>query len=961
MTGTAGFAGTLFGNDDVTVAGVVMAVLIGVCTGAPVALMERTIRATIGERASRSSTRIGPRLPTARELLAAPPPESLSTFRGRSPEIRALMDLHGQERRSRERDPQQAAGPVLLRIHGQPGVGKTVLAQELARHLAPEYPDGVISANFGTAGDSRPPAEILKELLLQLGLQESDMPADTTDRAGFLRSVTVGKRILFIFDAARHHDQVLQVLPTEPGCAVVVTSRRDLGPGLNISSSSAPPLEVPSLEDALEILAAVTRTGWETQAEQAIEVVELCGRLPLAIRSAAERVALDGTDLRHVVDLLRPPKTRLGWLEQGGHGVRERLLSEYQRLVPSQQRALCLLTLVESPTFVPWVLRPLLDVRPDEAENIMASLGAAQLLENAKHDQATGVARYGFNPLVRLFAKAMLSEHAVSIAAARNRLEDAYLELVDDVLTEFDEGYVSTRTRHWISANSRAPGRVAALPDFGVRAEYHNLVRLVSAAREQGEAGMSWRIAARLQGCVPERAALRQNLDAFDSAVAAARTDNSALGEVDVCLAKGAFLVALERYSEAIEILTEAGTHAEEVQKAAGTQTGQPDGQAREAAVRRVAAAAVRRARIQRKIAEAYLQMGAYREASVALESAAELAERAASGEEEQLVALLRAETHRVTSPHPTSADILEGRLHDPVYFRAHLGLSEAARRREHWRTSEEHLLTAEQHSSGDARRTAAVCYRLARLYIERWRHEAGDLGVPLPSTPGTNDTAPDPSRTALADLPKMAVRRAAEAAVAFARMGNDIGLARARCQEVRALIIAGHLGEAERLSQDVWQSVMMLDASAGPAWSALLARFARSSGELLLHRGDIGAAWRTLVRAAKLYATNDDWACHAEIWRLLRIVECRYPFPESTALVGLDQTLEDAVTATVRPTLWSGERAPLSSLVPLARDGRTESRSQARAEPSAGEPAVDRTGSPASEGDPWSRRTIAG
>lgn len=899
MTGGTAAAGMLVGSDDVTVAGIAMAVLIGVCTGTPVVLVDGMIRA-IAERTPRSPTRIGVvRLPAARELLAAPPPESLSTFRGRSPELRALIDLHEEERRSREHGPQQAAGPVLLRIHGQPGVGKTVLAQELARHLAPEYPDGVVSANFGTAGDPRPPAEILKEFLLQLGLQESDMPADTTDRAAFLRSVTVGKRILFIFDAARHHDQVLQVLPTEPGCGVVVTSRRDLGPGLNASSPSPPPLEAPSIEDALEILAAVARTDWETQAEQAIEVVELCGRLPLAIRSAAERVALDGTDLRHVVDLLRPPKTRLDWLEQGGHGVRERLLSEYQRLVPSQQRALCLLTLVESPTFVPWVLRPILEVGHDEAENIMASLGAAQLLENAKHDRATGFVRYRFNPLVRLFAEGMLAEHAESIPAARARLEDAYLELVDDVLAEFNDGYLRTRTQHWIPATSRAPRRVAALPDFGVRAEYHNLVRLVTAARERGEPGMSWRIAARLQGCVPERTAIGQNLDAFDGAIEAARKDHSMLGEVDVRLAKGAFLVALERYPEAIQILTEAELRAEDVQKAAVTPTdGEPDSQTREAVVRRAGAAAVRRARTQRKIAEAYLQMGAYREAGVALESAAELAEHAASGEERQLVALLRAEAHRVASPHPTSADIIEGRLHDPVYFRAHLGLSEAARRREHWRTSEGHLLTAEQHSSGDARRTAAVCYRLARLYIEHWRHETGNLGVSLPPGSGTDGAAAEPSETATADLPKMAVRRAAEAAVAFARMGNDIGLARARCQEVRALIIAGHLVEAERLSQDVWQTIMVLDTSAGPAWSALLARFARSSGELLLHRGDIGAAWRTLVSAAKLYAANDDWACHAEIWRLLRIVEREYPFPGSATLVGLDQILENALAS---------------------------------------------------------------
>src|SRR5687767_11268424 len=110
--------------------------------------------------------------------------------------------------------------------------------------------------------------------------------------------MTTGKKILFEFDAARNHDQVLQVLPTEPSCAVIISSRRDLSAQLNAPQGVA--LGPPPLQDALEMLTAVSGFDWMLQAEYAVEVVELCGRLPGAIVAAAERVLVDGTDLRHI-------------------------------------------------------------------------------------------------------------------------------------------------------------------------------------------------------------------------------------------------------------------------------------------------------------------------------------------------------------------------------------------------------------------------------------------------------------------------------------------------------------------------------------------------------------------------------------------------------------------------------------------------------------------------------------
>lgn len=848
LTGVAGFLGVLVGSDEITARTWVVALIIGVFTSVPVVLIEDRVRAL---SALMPSTSPPVRWPRTWAAAAKPVGQSLSTFRGRSAELTELLAIHAQERQARDRG--EATGAVLLLIHGKPGVGKSALAQELAHRLAPQYPDGVLSENFGTAGGLRPPAEILWRFLGKLGRKKS---GDAIDPASLLRSLTADKRILFIFDAARHHDQVNQVMPTEPKCAVIITSRRDFGAALNVPISARLPLEVPPMAEALDILAAATQTGWETHAEAAIEVVEECGRLPMAIASAAERVTLDGTDLRHVADLLRPEYSRLDWLERGGRGVKERLLSEYQRLVLKHQRALCLLTLVESPTFVPWVLRPLLDIEQPEAENVMAMLGAAQLLDNAGHDRASGLVRYRFNPLVRLLAEEMLAEHRAQVPAARDRLEEAYLEVVDNVLAVLGDGYSRTRVDRWVPATSQVPLRIAELPEDEVRAEYPNLVHLVTVAFRHGEHAMCWRVAAWLQGCVPAHVAHAETLDAFDMAVNAACIDQTPIGEIDVRLSKATFLIAVERYAEAFEVLSQADRHAAEL---------------REKGVQ-VDRAGVQRATIERKLAEAYLQMGAYRRAAFHLDRAARLATSAGNAEELRLIRLLCAENHRVPGPDPSYPH------DDPVFFRAHLGSSEAGRRRGYWERAEKDLLEVERHSHGDTRRAATVHYRLARLYIDQWRSASGGWEI--------------------SDLPAMAIRRAAEATLVFSEMDNLVGVVRAQCQHGRALTIAGHLIEAEQLLDRVWQSLWSPALSASPARVPLLARFYRARGELLLHHGDIARAWRTLAGAATLYAANDDWACHREIWQLLHTVQCNYPYPKDGGPSGMEAVLDEVVTA---------------------------------------------------------------
>ena len=287
-------------------------------------------------------------------------PMRTSSFRGRRAELELLVATHNEER-TRAR-----SHPVMLSIHGMPRVGKTELAKQLARELESQYPDGYVLTNFGTAGYPRPPAEIVKEILVGLGWPEDEIPADADGRLSLLRTVTTGRRYVFIFDAVRFHDQVRKALPAEPSCAVIITSRRDFASALELPPSCAIPLGVPSAQDALEMLGGAARsTGWPTPMPRSRWSNCVAGSQPPSRRRANESRRVR----RYETWSPCCDRGRLGsngLTSRSGKCPKE--LSASSAVQPDSTGPLCLLSLVESRTFVPWVLRPMLGISEFEAE-----------------------------------------------------------------------------------------------------------------------------------------------------------------------------------------------------------------------------------------------------------------------------------------------------------------------------------------------------------------------------------------------------------------------------------------------------------------------------------------------------------------------------------------------------------------------------------------------------------------
>ncbi|NJC84545.1 ATP-binding protein [Planosporangium mesophilum] len=801
----------------------------------------------------------------------------------------------------RRPEPGQATGPVVLLIHGKPGVGKTALSDELARRLAPQYPHGQVFVNLGTGGAARTPKEILKNFLIALGWSES-MPDSTVGRAMIFRSLTAKKKILFILDAARHADQVRHVMPSDPAAAVIVTSRRDLL-WFELPPASSYALDLPDPDDALDIFRTVSGTDESTRPECAAEIVELCGRLPLAIRAAAERVSNDGTDICHIAGLLRSPRTRLTWLDQPGRPLRAHLQTEYDRLLPAEQRAFAALALVPSSTFVPWVLGPLLEVPAKQAEALIDRLAAAELLDDLGTDESSGVARYGFHPLVRLFA----AERAAALppderAAAQGRLAEAYRDVITAVLDELDGVSRQRPESQWLPHDSTLPKRLSVHPENWVRAEYPNLLRVMELASndpDHRDPALCWRIGTWLGGCVAAEVSPEETLDAYALAARAAEADGNDLGLVDVLLAKGTFLVAIERYRDAENCLAKAadlasGLWARTADRAGGDQRTRFD------AAQRITVAT-------RKLGEAYLQAACYRHALVELDRAFTMAEAVDDRQEQRLLQLLLADAHHVDTPDATYDHLLDAELPDATRFRVFLSLAEAARRRAEWRSAEDYLGRALRFVEGDLRRMATVRYRLARLLLDEHGAAAGNA---------------DADRGAAADVAAKAVRRAATAAVTFRQMHNELGVVRAHSLLTRAILAIGRPVEAEHMARTAEAELAALRRSGEKAevLSPLAARLERAEGELRLHAGDLPGARQLMMESATTLGEHQDWAALNKVLRSLERLGRRVPVPSAAARPG-GPALEAAV--------WSG-RVPLPAapvggpvtLSPAAADG---------------------------------------
>lgn len=264
-------------------------------------------------------------------------PADLPTFTGRAAELGRLLGMAGDETRS-------SATVVIGAIDGTAGIGKTALAVHAAHHLADRFPDGQLFVDlhgftYGMAPTT--PTDALNGLLRALGVPGERIPHQLDDRASLLRTTLAGRRMLILLDNAATETQVLPLLPGSPGCLVLITSRRRL---IGLDDAHRIRLDVLPSHDAIAMFSRFA--GADHPPGRVAEVVELCGRLPLALRIATARLrARPAWTLAHLIDRLRDERRRLAELEVGQRSVTAAVDLSYHQMTSAQQRLFRLLGL----------------------------------------------------------------------------------------------------------------------------------------------------------------------------------------------------------------------------------------------------------------------------------------------------------------------------------------------------------------------------------------------------------------------------------------------------------------------------------------------------------------------------------------------------------------------------------------------------------------------------------------
>ncbi|MEU0587832.1 tetratricopeptide repeat protein [Streptomyces sp. NPDC006132] len=209
-------------------------------------------------------------------------PRDTRDFTGRAAELRILLDTSDPD------DGAVNALPVTV-VHGMPGIGKTALAVHAGHLLGPSYPDGRFYVDLRGYSSERPldPAEALAVLLHSAGWS-GELPATAAERAARWREWMARHRALVVLDNARDADQVEPLLPGNPACRAIVTTRSRLA---RLEGASSLRVEALSRAEAAALFTRIVGASRVSAEREALEqVVEACGGHPLAVQLLASRL-----------------------------------------------------------------------------------------------------------------------------------------------------------------------------------------------------------------------------------------------------------------------------------------------------------------------------------------------------------------------------------------------------------------------------------------------------------------------------------------------------------------------------------------------------------------------------------------------------------------------------------------------------------------------------------------------
>jgi len=395
-------------------------------------------------------------------------PVAASALIGRETAVEQLRDLLSAYR--------------VVTLTGPGGIGKTVLAAEVARRLFPTLESDVLLVELGSLSDqSLVPSAVTSLLGLQLG--------GNVISAGSVARAIGGKRILFVLDncehvineAAKLAETIVRVCPH---ASILATSREVL----RIDGEfvyHVPPLEVPSQRQqkpadvlehgAVQLFVARTkalREDFSAREESLPMIAAICRHLdgiPLALEFAAARAAALG--VQQVAERLND---RFALLTGGRrtalprhHTLRAALDWSYELLPESEQRLLRHLAIFPAG----FTLEAAAAVMGDRVSGVATGISDLVSKSLVTLDGSEPVGRWRLLETIRAYALQKLAESGEREQAARRHAEfsrDFFALIVPESDSVVAVGDMAGRTREIDNVRAALEWSFSALGDAGI-------------------------------------------------------------------------------------------------------------------------------------------------------------------------------------------------------------------------------------------------------------------------------------------------------------------------------------------------------------------------------------------------------------------------------------------------------------------------------------------------------------
>jgi WD40 repeat protein len=199
------------------------------------------------------------------------------------------------------------AATATLGLHGQGGIGKSVLAAALAvdDQVRRHFPDGIYWVSVGERADLVP---IQVDLLRRLGNTDAQVRS-ASDGLRALRETLATRRVLLVVDDVWRDGDAAALRVTGPRGRVLYTSRDDRA--LAAVNAERQQVDVLSEAAARQLLATTIGTTVGELPAEADRVLAATGRVPLALALCAAAIRGGMTWARLTTDLDRGSRTFL--------------------------------------------------------------------------------------------------------------------------------------------------------------------------------------------------------------------------------------------------------------------------------------------------------------------------------------------------------------------------------------------------------------------------------------------------------------------------------------------------------------------------------------------------------------------------------------------------------------------------------------------------------------------------